>query len=466
VDLSQYRGLFLEEARRHLGSTESLLAGDTLDEADLASLERVFQRLKGMAATMSLPAVSLLSQSLERFVTEAKNGVFRLNEDAIELIGEGVEFLHLQLGAVEELRDPLPADEFEDRLRTWTITGSVNSFTVVEDTGDAATDLRLPTPVREAPDDVMLAFAQALAACRAIRRACPEAGREAFTRFDASLQVLWDSVLALKTVPLHQIAPALQRQVLAAARRYQRKVLLEVEGGDSRVSQTLLGHLQPALANTLRHIISRSFESDAERIALGKGPTCSLKLRARPAGNTFVIEIEDDGHGRPEARSEFDNAGEEPSLVAEFTDEHTPTRRGRGLAQARQVFDSLGCRVRITSVPGRGTSWNIEAPLPAQLLDVVEVEAGGHVLAVPCYLLEDPPGGSDARAPSLLGLPVTGRTALRTRDGDTFRIDVLHVASPAVVLQAPYPLHRVQSMAGVIVGADGSLVFVVRPMAG
>lgn len=464
VDLSQYRGLFIEEARRHLRIAEGLLSAETLTDTDFSTLFRVFHTIKGMAATMSLPSISMLAQSLEHFVGEARSGAFRPGEQAMDLLVEGLDLLVLQLSAVEENREPLPADDYEERLRTLLVTGSVSSFTFLEDTRDSATDLSPESQPVEPIDNVLLAFAQALSSCQAIRARGTGDMRVALGRLDDSLTVLWEGILASRTVSFSVVAPALRRQVQAIARRYQRRVHFDIRGEDQKSHHALLLRLEPAIINVLRQIIARGFEDEPKRIQKGKGPIGHVLLGAECAGNSFKIVIQDDGSGQ----SDFEGSGQGIEDQAwesrESERQSTAPRSARMLAQTWQTVDALAGRLSVVSEIDKGTTWTIEVPVPAQVVELVEVEAGGHTLGIPRFLLDAGAIEVPSELPALLGLPVQGNLGLKAVGGQRVRVDSVRVPFRALVIQPPFPLHRARGVLGLALGADGALMFIVRPI--
>ena len=65
MDLSKYRDLFSAECQRLLGTVESKLSDPEALRADAQAVFRAFHTLKGMSATMNVPAMVLVAHALE-----------------------------------------------------------------------------------------------------------------------------------------------------------------------------------------------------------------------------------------------------------------------------------------------------------------------------------------------------------------------------------------------------------------
>jgi two-component system chemotaxis sensor kinase CheA len=96
MDMSQYLGVFLDEAREHLqGMNEGLLALET-NPKDSAVIERVFRAahtLKGMSATMGFSAVAELTHAMENVLDKFRQKQLEVKPEAMDVLFRGLDAL-------------------------------------------------------------------------------------------------------------------------------------------------------------------------------------------------------------------------------------------------------------------------------------------------------------------------------------------------------------------------------------
>lgn len=101
--MSQYLGIFLDEAREHLqGMNEGLLALET-NPKDASVIERVFRAahtLKGMSATMGFAEVAELTHSMENVLDKFRQGQLEVRPAAMDLLFRCLDVLEAFTNAV------------------------------------------------------------------------------------------------------------------------------------------------------------------------------------------------------------------------------------------------------------------------------------------------------------------------------------------------------------------------------
>ncbi|PIQ28351.1 hypothetical protein COW36_04040 [bacterium (Candidatus Blackallbacteria) CG17_big_fil_post_rev_8_21_14_2_50_48_46] len=117
MDLSQYVGLFIDEARLHLQQcSDSLLVLENSPDnsAVLNEIFRSIHTIKGMAATLVefpyFEEISQLSHEMESLLDELRNHTIRLNDRIMDLLFACVDGLDLLIGNVSQPEQATPQD--------------------------------------------------------------------------------------------------------------------------------------------------------------------------------------------------------------------------------------------------------------------------------------------------------------------------------------------------------------------
>jgi chemotaxis protein histidine kinase CheA len=196
-----------------------------------------------------------------------------------------------------------------------------------------------------------------------------------------------------------RLAPPLRTIARAAGKR----IKLKISGGDTEFDKTVAEQIIDALVQLLRNAVAHGIESEEERKAAGKSPEGRIEISARQSGGLIIIEVSDDGAGIDPAalrerfvqsarwtRARADLASEEDVLRAIF-DSGMSSRdeadalagRGVGLDAVRETISRLGGEVRLTSTPGKGTTFVLRLPVSTALSQSMLIKVLGQVYAVP-----------------------------------------------------------------------------------
>jgi two-component system, chemotaxis family, sensor kinase CheA len=158
--------------------------------------------------------------------------------------------------------------------------------------------------------------------------------------------------------------------------------------------------MDPVL-HLVRNAISHGIEPPEERIAAGKRPEGTIRLAASTAGESVVLEVNDDGRGmnvesilrraRAEGRTvEEGDAGDRVLLdvicAAGFSTRDEADRgsgRGVGMAVVRDTVQELGGTLTVETAVGRGTTFRAVLPLTLAITDALIVHVGDRTFAVP-----------------------------------------------------------------------------------
>lgn len=469
MDLSRYRTLFLDEARRLVANGEAMIATEQALADNGPALFRCFHTIKGMAATMQHPPITLLAHALEDVCDGLVKQTLPRDETTIGLLGEGFNALRRQLRAVEDGDEPSFEAEFEQRLRDYLKAGGTTGFTLLVPSSEEA-----PTGQDEAPaglrmDHSIAAIAELMSACARLRDNVGESGAVEVNRIEDAARAIYRELVELRQVRFVTVVPALRRQMRHVAQRHGRQARLEVAGEDILVDQAVLGAMQSALVHLVHNAIIHGIEAPEARQEAGKSGVGRIGITAERVGHDLVVTFTDDGHGF-DTRALRVAAGDDEGHPVDIAFRQGITTagaldhlagRGVGLPVVRSVVEGLGGRLAVTSTPGRGTKFRLEVPISADLVKLLVVEAGGENWAIPEHRVQ--PGECTVACVPLLGLAVTGNIHVLLASGEGIAVDRVVGHTEGLVSPPPFPLNRLPCVKGTTVAPDGRILFVVEP---
>src|SRR5262249_29164477 len=214
---------------------------------------------------------------------------------------------------------------------------------------------------------------------------------------------LYREVISSRMRPFADGAHGFPRLVRDMARRLDKQVRLEGEGQATEVDRDILEKLEAPLTHLLRNAVDPGLESPAERRAAGKPEAGRVRVEAGHRAGALAITVSDDGRGidlgrlrakvverrlttaaLAESMSEaelleflflpgFSTAG----AVSEYSG------RGVGLDVVQTMVRQVGGSVRISTRPGRGTTFHLQLPITLSVLRAVLVDVAGEPYAFP-----------------------------------------------------------------------------------
>ena len=208
----------------------------------------------------------------------------------------------------------------------------------------------------------------------------------------------YESILALRMVPVGQILRPFPRMVRDLSQRFGKKVRLVMRGETTESDKAVVDRLSEPLLHVVRNALDHGIEMPQVRAAAGKPETGSITIAVSRVGDRVAIEITDDGRGidptaiKRRAR-DFGLITEE--ALAAMSDEQalelifssgfsTATEisdisgRGVGMDVVRQAVDQLGGRVSVTSRIGVGATVRIDVPVSIATARIMVVECAGQ----------------------------------------------------------------------------------------
>jgi two-component system chemotaxis sensor kinase CheA len=211
---------------------------------------------------------------------------------------------------------------------------------------------------------------------------------------------LEDDLINLRMVSL---GATLQRAVRAgktAARASGKEVNFEVSGADIRLDKLLAEALADPLIHLVRNAVDHGIETPAERESAGKNPRGTVRLEGISEGSQTRVRVMDDGRG-VDPDTVFAAAARlgithEPQLNIEgslrlifragFTtiaEASGVSGRGVGLDIVETAIEQVGGELRVSSAPGRGSTFEIRLPVTFGVVAANVVVSNGHRYCIP-----------------------------------------------------------------------------------
>jgi len=214
---------------------------------------------------------------------------------------------------------------------------------------------------------------------------------------------LYREVIISRMRPFGDGVHGLPRLVRDMARTLGKEAKLVIEGEKTEVDRDILEKLESPLSHLIRNAVDHGVESTEVRIAAGKSAAGTIRLEARHRAGMLQVTITDDGGGvnLDRLRKKIVDRGlNSAEIVQQMTDAElleflflpgfstatTVTEfsgRGVGLDVVQDTIRKVGGSVRITSQPGRGTSFHLQLPLTLSVIRAVVVNAAGEPYAFP-----------------------------------------------------------------------------------
>lgn len=217
---------------------------------------------------------------------------------------------------------------------------------------------------------------------------------------------LQEGLMRTRMVRFGGLTSRLRRIVRQISRELSKEVEVEIVGEQSEVDRTVLDRIIAPLEHMIRNAVAHGIEMPEARRALGKNETGRILIEVDRQGTNIIINVTDDGAGIDVGKIR-QKAIEQGLVTADSslsdhdalqfilhsglsTAEEVTQVSGRGVGM--DVVDSeikqLGGMLRIDSVRGKGTEFNIRLPLTLAINQALLVSVSDDVFAVPLASIE------------------------------------------------------------------------------
>lgn len=302
---------------------------------------------------------------------------------------------------------------------------------------------------------------------------------EALTRLSTNL---WDTLQAVRVLPIRNLFQRLTRAAREAARVEDRQIEILLKGEETGADRPLLDQLYEPMLHVVRNAVGHGIEGAETRVRTGKSSVGRITLEARREGNSLVVTVEDDGRGLDEvaimekaqrlglvATGEHASPERIRSLIfhpgfSTRTEANAISGRGVGMDVVAQEVARLRGRIEMDSRQGAGTRLTIRLPSRLALEHMMLVRVDHQIYGIPIPLIESVHAGTEVEFD---GFGLSGSLCIGDRTYPTVDSrSVLSVRCNADVRAATVLIVQADGKAVAILvdGIDGPRELIIKPL--
>jgi two-component system chemotaxis sensor kinase CheA len=426
IDLQALIPLFLEESEEGLAMMEEallVLESRPDDSEALGETFRIVHTLKGDSATVGFKASATFAHQVEDLLDVLRAGKATVTPHLVTLMLRSVDVLrdllrrgesggHELVGAHQELLAQLTLEVESQSAGTNRLSDEEDGLADEEDFGSderiarshQAKTLRVDI---EKLDQLLTMVGEVAVARGQLTQMLEDESLsqkdvlETFREGDRLHMDVQELVMKLRMLPVGPSFQQYARTVRDLALEKGKLVVLDIEGGDVEVDNSVLQLLKDPLSHMVRNALDHGIEEPAVRVAKGKPAKGRITLGVRHVAGSMVIELSDDGTGLDRDRilargrvrgrvGEHEDPSDhelfqliyEPgfSTAEEITD---LSGRGVGMDVVRRNIEVLRGSVEIDSEPDQGTKITIRLPLTLAIIEGLLVKVSEETFIVP-----------------------------------------------------------------------------------
>ena len=222
-----------------------------------------------------------------------------------------------------------------------------------------------------------------------------------------ALEDMRETALGLRMVPVANTFNRFHRVIRDTAKELNKKIRLEVFGGETELDKTVIEKIGDPLVHLIRNSMDHGIETPDVRKNNGKPEEGVISLKAYHETGTIVIEVSDDGAGlNPEKLLEIAiqrgvvNASQSLTVDEIYNLIFEPgfstagsvsniSGRGVGMDVVRRNIESLRGSVVVQSVLGKGVTMIIRLPLTLAIIDGFHVRVSDESFIIPLDMMEE-----------------------------------------------------------------------------
>ena len=216
------------------------------------------------------------------------------------------------------------------------------------------------------------------------------------------------NVTRTQMLPFTEAVKRFPRVIRDLNLQFDKQVDLKIIGETTLVDRSVIEALSDPLMHLLRNSFDHGIEDSATRIAAGKPEAGTITIQASTKGTYSEIILQDDGGGISvdKIRDRVIQMGFSPAEAAEipeaellnfifepgFSTAKQVTElsgRGVGMDVVKTNLQEVKGDVRVTTEPGRGTTFILKIPFTLSILKVAVIEQAGIVFAIPANSIRE-----------------------------------------------------------------------------
>jgi two-component system, chemotaxis family, sensor kinase CheA len=395
MNMSQYKSLFLSEAREYLKTISETVAALEESPAGRDAIDALFRSahsLKGMAASMDYGDIVVVAHSMEDLMIQVREEGLAVDQGVANLLFEGADLIEGLLNDVEQelttrrstgdlparlsgyaAKPARPAQQAQEPAGSQQPGASQAAETSPAPEASPAADLsptqagkppaetergkeageistvRVPTEVL---DHLINLTGELITNKHRLMNIGQELGsaplNEAVSQTAKLLRALHDEVMKVRLMPFDVICDRFQRSVRGLAAKRGKELHFELQGREIGLDRGILEQLSEPLNHILRNAVDHGIEDAAQRLAAGKPAKGLVKLSVSRDRDRVLVTVSDDGRGM-EPQSMID-AAVRKGLITPEEAELLPPDQALMLA----CIPGFSTAAAVTDVSGRG----------------------------------------------------------------------------------------------------------------
>ncbi|PWB39032.1 MAG: hypothetical protein C3F02_00225 [Parcubacteria group bacterium] len=374
----------------------------------IENMFRLIHSMKGGAATMSFKKTVEFLHTLEDIVEAVYNGSLKLNRKILDTFFDTVEVLRRNLESIGKNGRQIALDKQMAVLRTCfrgqRKNASVRQKANLSQKKTILNDLHIDAEIAVSTDhlntlqnlcdDLLIGVMQT-------KNLAKKQGLADILSLsvetDTTVNNLRRELEKLRIVPLSDIFSSLPYLVRDIAREQGKTVALDLEDNDLSLDKAILDELIEIIIQLLKNAVSHGIGLNQKN---GR-----ITLRAALVDDSMELLISDNGRGinwrdivakavnnkiisaarsKKISRKELDDLIFMSGISAtENTD--FVSGRGIGLSLVKDRVQALGGKIKVTSLPGKGTTFVVTIPLPLSIFRSLVLRLGPYQLAMPLF---------------------------------------------------------------------------------
>ncbi|MBI1829083.1 MAG: chemotaxis protein CheA [Thaumarchaeota archaeon] len=404
MDNSQYRDMFVQEAREHIENLNKFLLHFEQEpevQEHVNTLFRSAHSLKGMAATMGYDQIREVCMAIEGLFEKFRKSEERLSANLANSLFKCFDLLQ------ELVDDENKKIDLEPYLQ---LLGNHTDVEIAENSELSSSSPHTKSQTirvrMEDLDSLVNLVGELVIDKMRLERSLPNMSEEThqvITSLSRLISDLQYQTMKVRLVPVEQIFNRFPRMIRDLATSLGKEVKLEMEGLGIELDRTVLDAITEPLLHILRNSLDHGIEIPSERESVGKPRSALIKLVASRIGDRVAIKIEDDGKGIDIDR--IKSKAIEKKFITEsearqMNDEEVLNLLGTpGLSSAKSItevsgrgvgmdivfkqVEGVGGQVQIQTKKGIGTSITLIIPLSLAIIGGLLVKVGNEKYVMP-----------------------------------------------------------------------------------